>query len=227
MEIIRGEPNLISAAMPRQADRCRRIQTVAQRPPACKASATLRACTLDLQQRHSPHATMHRGISSNLHLESNLPACQDNFSLTRRAGSLAVRALTLAVLFVPTQPATAAPTWDDVAPLFSSRCTLCHSGEGAPNGLQLGSYATALKGGVNGPVFKPGAAAASELIKRLKGERQPRMPLTGPPLPERFRNLAGCRLDRRRRVAGQSARRAAARSTRCRRAQAGRAGDLD
>ncbi len=110
-----------------------------------------------------------------------MQALPDNSGLTRRRGGRAARMLPFAVMLALSLPATAAPTWDDVAPLFSSRCTLCHNGEGAPNGLQLGSYAAAIKGGDNGPVFKPGASAGSELIKRLKGERQPRMPLTGPP----------------------------------------------
>ncbi|MSO70189.1 MAG: hypothetical protein EXQ98_07955, partial [Alphaproteobacteria bacterium] len=36
-------------------------------------------------------------------------------------------------------------------------------------------------GSENGPVAKPGDPAGSELIKRLKGESEPRMPLSGPP----------------------------------------------
>jgi uncharacterized membrane protein len=100
---------------------------------------------------------------------------------SRRPGGFAIRALSFIGLLTLGSAALAAPTWDDVGPLFASRCTLCHNGEGAPNGLQLGSYAAALKGSVSGPVFKPGASAGSELIRRLKGESQPRMPMTGPP----------------------------------------------
>lgn len=74
-----------------------------------------------------------------------------------------------------------APTWEEVGALFRERCTICHSGDGAPLGLQLDTLEHALTGSINGPVLLPGDPAGSELIRRLKGESQPRMPLTGPP----------------------------------------------
>ncbi|MDB5904630.1 MAG: hypothetical protein JWM26_3508 [Betaproteobacteria bacterium] len=77
--------------------------------------------------------------------------------------------------------APGAPTYAEVAPIFNSRCTLCHSGAAAPNGVQLDSYERVIKGGKNGPVVIPGTPGASELVKRIRGERLPRMPLTGPP----------------------------------------------
>ena len=58
---------------------------------------------------------------------------------------------------------------------------MCHSGETAPLGLRLDSLEHALQGSENGPVLVAGDPEASELIKRLKGLSQPRMPLTGPP----------------------------------------------
>ena len=69
----------------------------------------------------------------------------------------------------------------DIAPIFQEHCVLCHSGPGAPLGLRLDSPEGVRKGSQNGPVAVPGNAAGSELIRRIRGERQPRMPLTGPP----------------------------------------------
>jgi len=72
-------------------------------------------------------------------------------------------------------------TYADLAPIFSQRCILCHSGATASLGLQLDNYDTILKGSERGPVVIAGDPSTSELIRRLKGINQPRMPLTGPP----------------------------------------------
>jgi mono/diheme cytochrome c family protein len=77
--------------------------------------------------------------------------------------------------------AQAAPSYADIAPLLRERCIVCHQGEAAPLGLRLDSYSGAMKGSQKGPVIRPGDARASELAKRVRGESQPRMPLTGPP----------------------------------------------
>ncbi|CAD5108158.1 c-type cytochrome domain-containing protein [Zestomonas carbonaria] len=90
-------------------------------------------------------------------------------------------ALALMLLAPATLPA-AEPTYrDDIAPILESRCLLCHSGEQAPLGLRLDSLEHLLAGSQRGPVVQSGNPADSELIKRLKGTSQPRMPLTGPP----------------------------------------------
>jgi len=68
-----------------------------------------------------------------------------------------------------------------VARLLAERCVMCHQGEAAPLGLRLDSLDGLLAGSRNGPVVKPGDAAGSELVRRLRGQSQPRMPLTGPP----------------------------------------------
>jgi mono/diheme cytochrome c family protein len=72
-------------------------------------------------------------------------------------------------------------TYADLAPIFNTRCTLCHAGSSAPLGLALDSYANVIKGSTNGPVVRRGDPAVSELIRRLKGASLPRMPMTGPP----------------------------------------------
>ncbi len=72
-------------------------------------------------------------------------------------------------------------TWRDVEPIFKTRCVMCHSGSNPPLGLRLDSLDDLLKGSKNGPVVIAGKPDNSELIRRLEGGSQPRMPLTGPP----------------------------------------------
>lgn len=88
-----------------------------------------------------------------------------------------------ALILLLAAPAAAqdAPTWTEIGALFEERCTICHSGDAAPLGLRLDTLDYALEGSENGKVLVPGDPAGSELVKRLKGESQPRMPLTGPP----------------------------------------------
>lgn len=74
-----------------------------------------------------------------------------------------------------------AATYPDVAPIFAERCVMCHNGPAAPLGLALDSLDGVLTGSSNGPVVVAGDPAGSELIGRIKGTSQPRMPMTGPP----------------------------------------------
>ncbi|HEX9183720.1 MAG TPA: c-type cytochrome domain-containing protein, partial [Burkholderiales bacterium] len=68
-----------------------------------------------------------------------------------------------------------------VARILAERCAVCHQGEAAPLGLRLDSIDALLAGGRNGAAVKPGDPAASELMRRIRGQSLPRMPLTGPP----------------------------------------------
>ncbi|MEW5940500.1 MAG: c-type cytochrome domain-containing protein, partial [Chloroflexota bacterium] len=53
------------------------------------------------------------------------------------------------------------PTWNaHIGPLFASKCVSCH-GAGAMGGLNLATYADAVRGGQSGPLFIPGNAAGS------------------------------------------------------------------
>jgi uncharacterized membrane protein len=90
--------------------------------------------------------------------------------------------MTLIVVFglIP-QVQNPSPTFADIEPILEDRCIMCHSGERAPKKLQLTSYANVLKGSVNDAVVRPRDAQNSELIKRIKGISEPRMPLNGPP----------------------------------------------
>lgn len=74
------------------------------------------------------------------------------------------------------------PTWSDVAALFEKRCVMCHSGVHAASDLKLDSYTGALSGSRSGPVLIAGNVSASELIRRIRGESQPRMPFLSYPL---------------------------------------------
>ena len=73
----------------------------------------------------------------------------------------------------------------DIRPILSRNCLACHDGETRQSGLGLESLADLLKGGaLSGPAVLAGQSGASPLIQYLTGEKQPRMPLTGSPLPE-------------------------------------------
>ncbi|EHR69289.1 Planctomycete cytochrome C [Burkholderiales bacterium JOSHI_001] len=77
-----------------------------------------------------------------------------------------------------------APGWNDVAPILVGRCAKCHVNGGlmgpAPEGYLLVSHADALSATDRARVV-PGNPAASELIRRVKGQSLPRMPFDGPP----------------------------------------------
>jgi mono/diheme cytochrome c family protein len=73
------------------------------------------------------------------------------------------------------------PAWAEIGALFADRCVKCHSGFDAPMGLSLDSYASALSGSWIGKVLIAGDAVTSPLLRRLRGQDTPRMPLDGPP----------------------------------------------
>ena len=80
---------------------------------------------------------------------------------------------------------TRPPDWADVSAIFKERCVMCHSKvAGASKGLRLDDYSAALAGSERGAVLLPGDASASELVRRLRGESNPRMPFLSRPLPE-------------------------------------------
>lgn len=97
--------------------------------------------------------------------------------------------LVLAVFTCGAAPACAdggaVPAWGEVSAIFDRRCVMCHSEvAGASKGLRLDSYAAAMIGSERGPVLIAGDAIASELMRRVRGASQPRMPFLGPPLPD-------------------------------------------
>jgi cytochrome b subunit of formate dehydrogenase len=70
-------------------------------------------------------------------------------------------------------PAAAGITWDaDISPLLAQKCLMCH-GASASGGLNLSTYADAVKGGVSGPVFTAGDSANSLAVIKFEGGKHP------------------------------------------------------
>ncbi len=93
-----------------------------------------------------------------------------------------VQRLLLPLLLGPAAAlAQQAVTYTEIAPILQARCVLCHSGASAPLGLRLDSLEGLRAGSQRGPVALAGKPQDSELLLRLSGARQPRMPMTGPP----------------------------------------------
>lgn len=90
-------------------------------------------------------------------------------------------ALTLATTLAWAAYAQAEATYADLEPILQARCALCHGGTAPTLGLSLESVDGLLAGSDRGPVVVPGDPESSELVRRLRGTAQPRMPLTGPP----------------------------------------------
>jgi len=65
----------------------------------------------------------------------------------------------------------------DAAKIFRQRCTMCHAGSNPPDGLRLDSYENIMAGGEDGPVVIAGKPVESELVRRIKGLKQPSMPM--------------------------------------------------
>lgn len=96
---------------------------------------------------------------------------------------------TVAMLAMAPYGATAgdgnSPGWAEVSAVFTERCVMCHSAvAGASKGLRLDDYSAALIGSERGAVLVAGDVAGSELIRRLRGKSQPRMPFLSRPLPD-------------------------------------------
>ncbi len=73
---------------------------------------------------------------------------------------------TLSAEGTPTTAAAAVVSWDGaVGPLFTQKCAGCH---GASGGLNLSTYADAIKGGVSGVVFTAGDSANSIMIVKFE-----------------------------------------------------------
>lgn len=75
-------------------------------------------------------------------------------------------------------------TFDEVERIFKQRCIECHSDnaklEAPPEGLRLTSIGAILAGGDRIAVI-PGNPQGSEIVRRVEGLADPRMPLDGPP----------------------------------------------
>ncbi|MFQ5637074.1 MAG: c-type cytochrome domain-containing protein [bacterium] len=72
-------------------------------------------------------------------------------------------------------------SYQDVAGILDEYCIACHNGPSAPLDLRLDSLSELLIGSEEGPVVVAGRPEESELILRIRGLSEPRMPLSGPP----------------------------------------------
>jgi uncharacterized membrane protein len=72
--------------------------------------------------------------------------------------------------------------FDRVQPIFEQRCVKCHAGQDAAEGLRLTSYQEVMAGTEEEKVVVPGQPDESELVKRITGASEPRMPLDQEPL---------------------------------------------
>ena len=72
----------------------------------------------------------------------------------------------------------------DIRPILAEHCYRCHGGSQHKGELRLDTAALALKGGENGPAFKPGKSADSLMVHLIKGTHDDiaRMPYKKPPL---------------------------------------------
>lgn len=61
-------------------------------------------------------------------------------------------------------PVSGVPTFDNIGPIFASKCTMCHTGAGAPAGLNLSTYTDVMKGGKDEPVIIANDSANSKLV---------------------------------------------------------------
>ncbi len=91
-------------------------------------------------------------------------------------GALALTALT--------QCSAAVDYSREVKPLLADHCYKCHGASQQKSELRLDTTAFALKGGDNGPAFKPGKSAESLMIQTTRGVHDSiaRMPYKKPPL---------------------------------------------
>jgi cytochrome c5 len=116
------------------------------------------------------HDTADAGGTSNTSFCSN-SACHGNvytyagFNAPNLRAILEAQIPTPAPTPVATQP-PANPTYDaNIAPLFSSKCAVCHNATTLAGGLDFSTYATTMAGGKDGPVIVAGDSASSLLVK--------------------------------------------------------------
>ena len=71
-----------------------------------------------------------------------------------------------------------------IKPIIEANCLECHSQDKRKGGLSLAAYADVLDGGRSGAVVRPGNAANSLIVARVKGQIGDQMPLDEFPLSE-------------------------------------------
>ncbi|MGA2504453.1 MAG: NapC/NirT family cytochrome c [Anaerolineales bacterium] len=116
------------------------------------------------------HTTGDPGGTSNTTFCSN-SACHGTEFTYAGFDALALRAILQPQLPASTPEPTLAPVIGtptfvaNIEPIFTAHCIVCHSGPGATAGLDLSTYASVMKGSLNGPVIVPGDSAGSKLVQ--------------------------------------------------------------
>ncbi|HEX8991715.1 MAG TPA: NapC/NirT family cytochrome c [Anaerolineales bacterium] len=116
------------------------------------------------------HTTEDPGGTSNKSFCSN-SACHGNVYTFAGFDAPKLRDILQAQLPTPAPTPTPGapvgnPTWDTViGSLFSTKCGMCHNATALAGGMDLTTYATAMKGGKDGVVIVAGDSANSLLIK--------------------------------------------------------------
>src|SRR2546427_2055118 len=73
----------------------------------------------------------------------------------------------------------AAPTYTDVARIFSDRCLGCHAASVKMGSLNLETYDGFQQDGTHGNIVVPGKSADSRLYLLITGKAMPSMPMDG------------------------------------------------
>ncbi len=77
----------------------------------------------------------------------------------------------------------------EIKPIFDRNCVVCHGPNVARNDFRTITFDLLLEGGTrDGPGIVPGKSANSSVIRRLRGDKQPRMPAEAQPLSEEVIN---------------------------------------
>lgn len=70
-----------------------------------------------------------------------------------------------------------------IAPILLEHCSGCHiDAPQVRGGLRMDTFALLMRGGADGPIVQAGDPDSSSLVRRLRGEDEPRMPAGRPPL---------------------------------------------
>ncbi|MSO21796.1 MAG: DUF1553 domain-containing protein [Acidobacteria bacterium] len=96
----------------------------------------------------------------------------------------------------------------DIRPIFETKCFACHSAGTHTSGLVLETVETILQGGsLNGPAVISGKSSDSPLMRYLRGEKKPAMPIGKSPLTADQISLIGRWIDQTKAAApkGESA----------------------
>src|ERR1700690_1817742 len=105
-----------------------------------------------------------------------------------------MRALLLVACWLPVvlSGQTDASYFRDVRPILQRQCQGCHQPAVKSSGLDLTTFEGFAKGGKRGPAFRAGSPYDSLIIKYIKGQQQPAMPLGAPALTaEQIASISG------------------------------------